>query len=129
MFKLRSMRSKIFSLLLMLLVSVGGFAQSKQVSGTVYDGTGMPFPGASVVVAGSTQGTITDMDGNFSMNVEDAASKTLNVSCIGFKSVNLAKFSKENLFVSLRTFPASILVFLLIKSSTSFLENEYSIFL
>ena len=73
-----------------MLVSVGGFAQSKQVSGTVYDGTGMPFPGASVVVAGSTQGTITDMDGNFSLNVEDAASKTLNVTCIGFKSVNFA---------------------------------------
>ena len=90
MFKLRSMRSKIFSLLLMLLVSVGVYAQSKQVSGTVYDGTGMPFPGASVVVAGTTQGTVTDMDGNFSMNVDDAASKTLSITCIGFKSVSFA---------------------------------------
>lgn len=88
------MKGKIFSLLLMLLVTVGVYAQSKQVSGTVYDAQGLPFPGASVVVAGSTQGTVTDMDGNFSLNVDDAASKTLNVTCIGFKSVNFALSSQ-----------------------------------
>ncbi len=83
------MRNKIQTLLLMLFVSVCAAAQSTTVSGTVVDAQGMPFPGASVVVAGTTIGTVTDMDGNFSLQVDDAASKQLNITCIGFQSITL----------------------------------------
>ncbi|MCQ2203758.1 MAG: TonB-dependent receptor [Bacteroidales bacterium] len=87
------MKSKIFSILLMFLVSVGAWAQATQVNGTVYDQQGLPFPGASVIVSGTTQGTVTDLDGNFSLKVDNAAAQTLNVSCIGFQSqvVSLAQ--------------------------------------
>lgn len=80
------MKNKVFSLLLMLLVSIGAFAQSTTVSGSVFDEQGLPFPGASVVVAGTTLGTITDMDGKFQLQVEAAAAKTLQISCIGFET-------------------------------------------
>lgn len=87
------MKDKIFSLLLMTLVSFGAWAQTSQVSGTVYDQQGQPFPGASVVVAGTTQGTVTDLDGNFTLKVDNAQQKQLSVTCIGFQSqtVSLAE--------------------------------------
>ena len=81
------MKRSIVSLLLALLVSMGAWAQSTQVSGTVVDEQGVPFPGASVVVDGTTQGTISDMDGRFVLNVDNAKQKTLSVTCIGFVSV------------------------------------------
>lgn len=83
------MKSKILSLLLVLFASVSAMAQSTQVSGTVFDSQGFPFPGASVVVAGTTNGTVTDIDGNFSLKVEGAASKSLQITCIGFENVTL----------------------------------------
>ena len=83
------MKNKVFSLLLMLLVAAGAFAQSSQVSGTVVDEQGLPLPGASVVVAGTTLGTITNMDGKFSLSVESPSGKTLQISCIGFETVTI----------------------------------------
>ena len=88
------MKDKIISLLLMLFVAVGAYAQGTQVSGTVVDEQGLPFPGASVIVAGTTQGTVTDIDGNFSLKVDDAASKSLTISCIGFETQNVSLASK-----------------------------------
>ena len=54
----------------------------KKITGTVLDATGMPVIGANVMVKGTTNGTITDMDGKFSLDVEEGA--TLVVSYIGF---------------------------------------------
>lgn len=56
--------------------------QSKLVKGTIVDATGMPVIGANVMVKGTTNGTITDMDGNFSLDVPVGA--TLVVTYIGF---------------------------------------------
>lgn len=55
--------------------------QSKLVKGTIVDATGMPVIGANVMVKGTTNGTITDMDGNFSLEAPVGA--TLVVSYIG----------------------------------------------
>lgn len=52
------------------------------VKGVVLDENGEPVPGANVVVKGATVGTITDMDGNFSLQVEKGA--TIVVSFIGY---------------------------------------------
>lgn len=59
--------------LLMLFCSLTLWAQQgKTVKGVVLDGNGDPVIGASVVVKGSTAvGTITDLDGNFTLNVPD----------------------------------------------------------
>ena len=62
------MRSKfkwIFTLLLAFSMQFS-FAQEKTVTGTVTEG-GLPLPGVSVVIKGTTQGTQTDMDGNYSI--------------------------------------------------------------
>ena len=53
------------------------------VRGVVYDDQGQPLPGASVMVKGTTQGTVTDLDGNYSLNVRP--DQTLVVSFIGMK--------------------------------------------
>ncbi|MBR5199945.1 MAG: SusC/RagA family TonB-linked outer membrane protein [Bacteroidales bacterium] len=55
------------------------------VQGTVVDATGLPLIGASVVEQGTLNGTITDVDGKFSLAVKKGA--TLEVSSIGFKTV------------------------------------------
>lgn len=61
-------------------------AQTKTVSGRVISGEdGEPIIGASVVATGTTSGSITDIDGNFSFNVPESA-KTLTVSYVGMAS-------------------------------------------
>jgi len=63
--------------------SVLAFAQTKTVTGTVVDELGEPIIGANVIVAGTTNGATTDIDGNFSIqNVDPNA--TLKVSYIGY---------------------------------------------
>lgn len=68
---------------ILLLNSVCLFAQS-QVTGVVSDNTGEPLIGVNVVEKGTTNGTVTDMDGKFSIQV--AQGKVLQISYIGYKS-------------------------------------------
>ena len=58
---------RLASSLLMALVTVVAMAQDITVSGVVKDNTGQPVPGAAVVVAGTTIGTATDFDGNYTL--------------------------------------------------------------
>lgn len=88
------MKDRIISMILMLIVTTCAWAQSSQVSGVVVDSQGVPFPGASVIVVGTTQGTVTDLDGNFMLKVDNAKSQSLTISCIGFKSVTLSLAEK-----------------------------------
>ncbi len=64
-----------------------GLTQAQEVTGTVSDANG-PLPGASVVVKGTTTGTQTDFDGNFTINAESDA--TLVFSYVGFKTQEIA---------------------------------------
>ncbi|MGM0945375.1 MAG: SusC/RagA family TonB-linked outer membrane protein [Bacteroidota bacterium] len=54
----------------------------QSISGTVTDENGLPLPGATVLVKGTTNGTVTDLDGNFSLDVEDEA--VLQISYVGY---------------------------------------------
>lgn len=58
--------------------------QQKKLTGKITDETGMPIPGVSVVVKGSTQGTITNIDGIYEINVEEG--DVLLFSFVGFVS-------------------------------------------
>lgn len=58
------------------------------VKGIVTDENGDPLPGATVTIANSSSGTVTDLDGNFSIEVEEGA--TLVISFIGFKTKNVS---------------------------------------
>lgn len=68
------------------LVGQVALAQTK-VSGTVVDETGLPLPGAGVVEAGTTNGTITDLDGLFTLSVSAGAS--IEVSFVGYTTVTV----------------------------------------
>lgn len=67
----------------LLLVSTLTFAQSK-VSGTVKDANGEPLIGVSVMEVGTNNGAVTDMNGNYTLNVKPGAK--LKLSYIGFAS-------------------------------------------
>ncbi len=77
----------ILALFVMLFVQLT-FAQDKTVSGTVTDQSGLPIPGANVLVKGTKSGTQTDFDGKF--KVADAQGKTLLISYQGMKTVEAA---------------------------------------
>ena len=72
-----------------LFLGIISFAQNRPLSGKVADQNGDPVVGASIMVVGnSTIGTVTDLDGNYSLNVPEQASIT--VSCIGYSSQTVA---------------------------------------
>lgn len=76
---------RLFFLALLSIIAIGAYAQGKTVSGTVLDKSGESVIGASVVVKGTTNGTITDFDGKFTLsNVPNDAS--LEISFVGFKT-------------------------------------------
>ena len=81
------MRTKLNGLLTLLLALVVhiSFAQQKTVSGTVTDQGGLPLPGVNIVVEGTTTGTQTDFDGNFSIMASQG--QTLLITYIGQKAV------------------------------------------
>lgn len=74
--------------------------QSKKITGTVVDATGMPVIGANVMVKGTTNGTITDMDGKFSLEVEDGA--VLQVSYIGFANQEIKVGNQTSLSIAMK---------------------------
>ena len=63
-------------------------AQVKTVKGSVTDASGLPLPGANIIVQGEAKGTTTDFDGNFS--IEAQKGKTLVISYIGLETQNVA---------------------------------------
>lgn len=84
----KSLRLKaLLTLLVGLFLSIGAFAQQIAVKGHVKDTTGEPVIGANVLVKGTTNGTITDFDGNFMLNVPKDA--ILSVSFVGYKSAEV----------------------------------------
>jgi TonB-linked SusC/RagA family outer membrane protein len=70
------------------------------VSGKVTDDNGDPLPGASVTVAGTTTGTVTDIDGNYTITVPDGA--TLIFSYIGFEAMRVAVDNRSQIDVTLK---------------------------
>lgn len=79
---------KLFLQTLLLLVSTVVAAQT-QVSGTVTDANGQPVPGANVVIDNTT-GTVTDFDGNFSLNTSKTPPFTLTVSSVGLETKSVS---------------------------------------
>lgn len=80
------MKKKLTSVLLFLAMSVGVVsAQTSKVTGKVVGEDGEPVIGASIIVKGTTVGTVTDFDGNFTLDVPSDG-KQLVVSYIGMKS-------------------------------------------
>ena len=86
--KMKNMRAALL-FFLVAVISLSVSAQNVAVTGTVTDKTGETVIGASVVEKGNAgNGTITDIDGNFSLNVP--ANATLVFSYVGMKSQEIA---------------------------------------
>ena len=83
------MKAKIYShlrvVLFLLLSSSYSWAQEAQIRGTVYDETGQPLPGATILVKGTTTGTTSDLDGKYS--ISSPANGTLIFSFIGYTPI------------------------------------------
>lgn len=69
------------------------------VTGTVTDDQGVPIPGASIVVKGTSNGTVSDFDGNFNIAVEDG--NVLSVSYLGYKPIEVTYNGQSNLSVTM----------------------------
>ena len=88
MSKMKNMRTALL-FLLVAMISLSVSAQNVTVKGTVKDKTGETVIGASVVQKGNTgNGTITDIDGNFTLSVP--ANSTLVISYVGMKTQEIA---------------------------------------
>ena len=83
-----------------LMLSTLAFAQSK-VSGTVVDASGEPVIGASVIVKGTSTGTVTDFDGNFTIP-SVPANASLEISYIGYKTQTIPVAGKSTINVTLQ---------------------------
>lgn len=92
---------RLFFIALFSVLAVGASAQNKTVSGTVIDNTGEPVIGASVLVKGTTNGVITDIDGNFNLqNVP--ANGTIQISFVGYKTQDVSVAGKTSFHVKLQ---------------------------
>lgn len=78
---------KLLSVFFVLFLGIySSFAQQKTVRGTITTAEdGQPLPGASVIIEGTSRGTQTDFDGNFS--IEASSTETLLISYVGFKNL------------------------------------------
>ncbi len=94
-------RNATFKVLLMFIVglflSVNTFAQQIVVKGIVKDTTGEPIIGANVIVKGTTNGTITDFDGNFLLNANKG--DIIIVSFIGYRSQEAQAAASMNIIL------------------------------
>ncbi|WP_162418600.1 SusC/RagA family TonB-linked outer membrane protein [Cyclobacterium roseum] len=70
-----------------------------EISGTVADETGQPIPGATVIVEGTNQGTVTDIDGNFTINADEG--EVILISFIGYQSQRITVANQTNLDIVL----------------------------
>lgn len=83
---LKRLAKRALATLSLSMLCLIAFAQGHQISGTVIDGTGEPIIGANVLEVGTTNGVITDIDGNYSITVSKSPA-TLQYSYVGMKTV------------------------------------------
>ena len=95
------MKRKLMLLMTCLFIGIGLVnAQISKVTGTVIsEEDGLPVVGASVLVKGTTVGTVTDMDGKFTLTNVPSSAKTLMISFIGMKTVEIGIAPKLEVYL------------------------------
>lgn len=94
-------KTVLFLLLSLLLSSMISAQNQLKVTGTVTDSDNVPVIGATVMVKGTLNGTVTDVDGKFSLSVE-AAEAILSVSYIGYETKDVKVSTTEELRIILK---------------------------
>ena len=98
---LRKTKAFLLGFTLTLLSALAVNAQSREVTGTVISGEDdLPLPGVSVLVKGTTRGGVTDLDGKFSINVQQG--EVLSFSFIGFETQEVTIASQSTLDIILQ---------------------------
>jgi len=93
---------KLFLSFVMMLFTMGVSAQGKiTVTGTVVDGTGETIIGASIIEIGTTNGVISDFDGNFKIDVKNEKAQ-LRISYVGFNTQTILVGAQHNIKVVLK---------------------------
>ncbi|MGY6520612.1 MAG: SusC/RagA family TonB-linked outer membrane protein [Mongoliitalea sp.] len=90
---------QLFTLLLFLGVQLSLFAQTGSIRGQVLDERGDPIPGASILKVGTTTGTVTDLDGNFTLAA--VPGDQLRVSFIGYQTQTITVGSQAQIIIRL----------------------------
>lgn len=91
--------TKFIGVMLALALPVGAFAQNVTVKGQVKDANGEPMIVVNVAQVGTTNGTVTDMDGNYSISVP--SNSTLRFSFMGYQTKEIAVSGKTTINVTL----------------------------
>ncbi|MDA3891711.1 MAG: TonB-dependent receptor [Salinivirgaceae bacterium] len=98
------MKKKLFLITAALfLFNALTFAQQTTVKGTVTASDGFPLPGASVIIKGTTTGTVTDFDGNYSLEIQGVSDPILIFSFIGYLSEELPVGNQGTIDIVLTT--------------------------
>lgn len=90
---MKHLLQKIFALSVVFLISLSMYAQEKTVNGTVHDANEVPLPGVNILIQGTSKGTQSDFDGNFSIQASEG--DVLVFSYIGTKTVE-KKIGKDD---------------------------------
>ena len=83
-----------------MLGAVSAFAQNVQIRGTVSDETGAPLPGATILIKGTTTGTTTDIDGQYS--ISSPSNGVLVFSFIGYNPIEREVGNQSEINISLQ---------------------------
>ncbi|WP_235003966.1 SusC/RagA family TonB-linked outer membrane protein [Aequorivita lipolytica] len=75
------------------------FAQQKTITGTVTDDTGLPLPGANVIIKGTSSGTQSDFDGNYTISAN--VGQTLTFSYVGFDTKEVKVGAQNSINITL----------------------------
>jgi TonB-linked SusC/RagA family outer membrane protein len=93
---------QLITMFLFFVSSWTTFGQEKTITGTVIDESNLTLPGVSVLIKGTTKGTITDFDGNFTIT-SVSSQDILIFSSLGFKSREIKVDDKKTISVLLQT--------------------------
>lgn len=91
---------KLLLIAIFIGFSFNSWAQTTQVTGVVLDDEQMPLPGANIIVKGTSNGVVTDFDGNFSISVEEGTG-TLVISYVGFVTQEITLDGSTNYSITL----------------------------
>ena len=92
---------KACALLICASLSVAAFAQSQVIKGKIVDENGDPLVGVTIQEKGTNNGTITDMDGNYSIMA--GARSTLQIRYVGYQQEDIAVNGKNIINVNLKS--------------------------
>ncbi|MEM9917066.1 MAG: SusC/RagA family TonB-linked outer membrane protein [Bacteroidota bacterium] len=92
---------KLSLVLMMFLFALGTALAQRTISGTITDDAGEPLIGANLLVKGTTTGTVTDIDGKYSLSIPDDAGNTVVISYTGYATQELELGASNVLDVTL----------------------------